>query len=587
MAKVGDAAASFAQTYDRDGNVTSESRSLTGVSGDAGSGAQTFTYDGVNRVTLASGLDQAQGFVYDHDSNRVAVATGTGSVSYTYDRTGQLVELSDGVDAEAFAYDAYGNLTGSATDFDTVTTYAYDPADRLLSITEPDSTLTTFTLDALGRHASFSTGSDTTQIAYLGTSETAWQLARTGSSAVNATVDADGSRLAIEAGAAAGFLLTDLHGNLAAAVNAADDAILSATRYDAYGSRAATYDAGGGFPSDWGFQGRLDISPDAANPLYEFSARFYAPVLGAFTQLDSYAGSAANVLSLNRYLYAAANPWTLIDPTGHFVPRTDDQTDLPDSQFKPGTGGGRVPPTVNPPPPPHVPEGPAGQSPVEQTADFRWMETDLDTYFGWDWQERHAYAQAYGQAAISMITSGKVEPFDRPVVLQLAEDYLCATDPDNCDDLRSWLNQYLDPADLDKAAAGADPYSYGWWAFYQEHAAGPSGYDGLIPLAMGFAAPAGAKMIGTPGGHLIPVPSDWVSFPARNRKGIIFQDPAYLGTNKNMIRIMDPTFDYPTGSLSIRNAKGIYVRPDGGVIRTRGDWHIDIGRYRGTFEWDL
>jgi hypothetical protein len=47
------------------------------------------------------------------------------------------------------------------------------------------------------------------------------------------------------------------------------------------------------------------------------SARFYDPGLGAFTQLDSYAGSAQDSLSLNRYLYAEANPTTLIDPTGH------------------------------------------------------------------------------------------------------------------------------------------------------------------------------------------------------------------------------------------------------------------------------
>lgn len=48
------------------------------------------------------------------------------------------------------------------------------------------------------------------------------------------------------------------------------------------------------------------------------SARFYDPGLGAFTQLDSYSGRAQDPLSLNRYLYAAANPASLIDPTGHF-----------------------------------------------------------------------------------------------------------------------------------------------------------------------------------------------------------------------------------------------------------------------------
>ncbi len=47
------------------------------------------------------------------------------------------------------------------------------------------------------------------------------------------------------------------------------------------------------------------------------SARFYAPGLGAFSQLDTVMGSAQNPLSMNRFLYAHANPATLIDPTGH------------------------------------------------------------------------------------------------------------------------------------------------------------------------------------------------------------------------------------------------------------------------------
>jgi len=51
FAKVGTAAASFTQGYDRDGNVVSEGRSLTGVSGDAGTNTQLFGYDGLNRVT--------------------------------------------------------------------------------------------------------------------------------------------------------------------------------------------------------------------------------------------------------------------------------------------------------------------------------------------------------------------------------------------------------------------------------------------------------------------------------------------------------------------------------------------------------
>ncbi len=48
-------------------------------------------------------------------------------------------------------------------------------------------------------------------------------------------------------------------------------------------------------------------------------ARRYSPHLAGFTSLDTYAGRAHDPASLNRYLYAHANPATLIDPTGHVV----------------------------------------------------------------------------------------------------------------------------------------------------------------------------------------------------------------------------------------------------------------------------
>jgi hypothetical protein len=47
------------------------------------------------------------------------------------------------------------------------------------------------------------------------------------------------------------------------------------------------------------------------------SARFYSPGIGAFTQMDSVLGGPQNPLSMNRFLYALANPATMVDPTGH------------------------------------------------------------------------------------------------------------------------------------------------------------------------------------------------------------------------------------------------------------------------------
>ncbi len=89
-------------------------------------------------------------------------------------------------------------------------------------------------------------------------------------------------------------------------------AVTDALRYDGYG---VTIDTDGAFESPWKYQGALNVAPNA-NPLYDLRARMYAPSLGAFTSLDSVLGNAANPLSMNRFLYAEANPTTLIDPAG-------------------------------------------------------------------------------------------------------------------------------------------------------------------------------------------------------------------------------------------------------------------------------
>jgi RHS repeat-associated protein len=66
------------------------------------------------------------------------------------------------------------------------------------------------------------------------------------------------------------------------------------------------------------FPGPARHQPDPlGTPIYDMSARMYLPGSGTFTSLDSVMGSAQNPLSMNRFLYAEANPATLIDPTGH------------------------------------------------------------------------------------------------------------------------------------------------------------------------------------------------------------------------------------------------------------------------------
>lgn len=315
------------QTYDRAGNVTAESRSLTGVSGDAGGGSQSFRYDALDRVTSTDGLSASanRSFTYDRDGNRRSKTEGTTTFSYEVDRTDELIAVTKGVlTRQTFAYDARGNLTTDVEDGLSTVAYAYDLGNKLTAIDGPGTANdATFAFDALGRFRTMVVGGTATDTySYAGTTEIVSRIANSLSGSTDSIVSPTGDRLGVKVGTTVNWFLPDLHGDIAASLDAAQTTVTNAIRYDAYGETLATASATGA-PAPvgeraWKFQGRLDVSPDGlATPLYDMSARLYTPGLGAFTQADTVIGSAQDPLSMNRFLYAQANPWTLTDPTGH------------------------------------------------------------------------------------------------------------------------------------------------------------------------------------------------------------------------------------------------------------------------------
>jgi RHS repeat-associated protein len=195
------------------------------------------------------------------------------------------------------------------------TSYAYDVLDRLATISPAGGTASSFAFDALGRHASRTTGALVETYAYAGDSGTAVRVSG-GASPVDAAVDALGSRLAVTSGATSGWTLPDLHGDIAGYATVGLTAVSDAFRYDPYGELLASVTSA--TPSPWRYQGRLLENTGAnTSELYDFGFRSYAPSLAAFTSLDDVTGSAQNPITLNRFLYAAANPETLVDPDGH------------------------------------------------------------------------------------------------------------------------------------------------------------------------------------------------------------------------------------------------------------------------------
>jgi RHS repeat-associated protein len=285
------------------------------VAGDAGGNSQSFSYDDLNRVTGSSGLAAgATTYAYDRSGNRTSATVAGTTTTYAYDRTDELTSQTiSGGPTTAFAYDTQGNQTAKAEPAGGVTSFGYDTANRLVRAAPSSGSAATYGLDALGRTQTRTIGATTETYGFVGTSETVVTISA-GSAVTTALVGDASDRLALASGTSLAYLLFDLHGDLAGQIGTAG-AVVSASRYRPYGDLAAGPTAGG-IPSPWAYRGALDLSP-SADPLYDIGARLYAPSEGAWTQLDSVAGSVADPLSLNRFLYALANPATLIDPDGH------------------------------------------------------------------------------------------------------------------------------------------------------------------------------------------------------------------------------------------------------------------------------
>jgi RHS repeat-associated protein len=128
--------------YDADGNATSKT--------DAAAIVANYSYDALDRVTAVSyPASAAENVAYSYDQ------TGTG---FTFG-IGRLTSWTDAAGSHTRSYDERGNLTadtlvsGALT---LATSYGYDAASRLASVTYPSGTVANYTRDAMGRVTSVS-----------------------------------------------------------------------------------------------------------------------------------------------------------------------------------------------------------------------------------------------------------------------------------------------------------------------------------------------------------------------------------------------------------------------------------------------
>ncbi|MBI4181512.1 MAG: hypothetical protein HY520_00900 [Candidatus Aenigmarchaeota archaeon] len=131
--------------YDRNGNLMERT--------DRNGNRTAYGYDGLDRLTSVaypSGIGIS--YSYDAEGNLLAVQDGQAAAEYEYDPLGRLLReewTGDGRSVR-YSYDASGNRLSLADHTGAVSTYAYDPLDRLAAITDPSGGTTGFSYNGAG-----------------------------------------------------------------------------------------------------------------------------------------------------------------------------------------------------------------------------------------------------------------------------------------------------------------------------------------------------------------------------------------------------------------------------------------------------
>jgi RHS repeat-associated protein len=283
-------ALSYAYTLDAAGNRTAVT---------TGAGTESYTLDALNRLTnVTYANSDTAAYTYDANGNRLTQAVNGATVAtYTYDDADQLT--SDGT--TSYAYDNAGNLTAAGSD-----SYSWDGQNRLSSATVSGTT-ETYAYDGDDVRISATTGGTTTTNVW----DRASGLPLLLDDGTDAYLHAGGLQEQVDGSNADSYPLADSLGSVRGMTDGTGTLTATAD-YGAFGDVRSSTGAG----SSFGYAGEQSDSVTGA--LY-LRARDYQPTLGRFLSADSVQPNAPGTQGYNRYAYAANNPTTWTDPSGHTI----------------------------------------------------------------------------------------------------------------------------------------------------------------------------------------------------------------------------------------------------------------------------
>ena len=276
----------------------------------------SYTYDELFRLTSESVTENGETslteYEYDGASNLISKTVDGEFTEYTYNQAGQLITEGDIL----YTYDQSGNrisMEGGGKSAN----YVYDGDNRLVSaaVTENGIVVTEeYQYDYNGNRISRTT--DGNKVYYLNETilgDYTQVLEELDASGNERCFYTRGSQLiSQERDQNTSYFMTDGHGSVRQLTDS-EGTVTDWYNYDPWGQIVSSE---GETPNTYLYCGEQH---DEATGYYYLRARYMDPATGTFTSMDTYQGNPFDPISLNKYLYASANPIMNIDPSGHFT----------------------------------------------------------------------------------------------------------------------------------------------------------------------------------------------------------------------------------------------------------------------------